>query len=92
MSHNRFSAKNTMTLRDPTAAGQWIKTQRRMQKMTQVELALKAEVTQRLISEVENGKVGIRLDTFFRIAHALQLQVATVDLKVPMLTDSEFEW
>lgn len=92
MNHIYLSAKNTMPLRDPQAAGLWIRTQRRMMKMTQVDLARKAQVTQRLISEVENGKVGIRLETFFRIAEALQLQVATVDLKVPMQADSELEW
>lgn len=81
-----------MPLRDPMAAGQWFKTQRQMQNMTQVELARKAGVTQRLISQMENGKAGMRLDTFFRIADALQLQVATVDRKIPRETEVEPEW
>lgn len=37
MTHLYLSAGNTMTLRDPKAAGLWGKIQRCMQKMTQLE-------------------------------------------------------
>jgi transcriptional regulator with XRE-family HTH domain len=45
-------------------------------KLTQDELAAEAGVRQALISELESGKVDVRLDTLQRIAMALNARLA----------------
>lgn len=84
--------QNTTVLDRPEVVGMWVRTQRKKMGMTQVELAKKAEVTQRLISEFESGKAGIRLDTLLKIFRILELRLATVDLKIPTHQNSEFLW
>lgn len=88
----QVSMQNTRMLRKPESVGQWVRTQRQRMKMTQVDLASKAGVTQRLISQFETGKVGIQLDTLWRIFNALQLRFAAVDLKVPVTPNPEIKW
>ena len=45
-------------------------------KLTQDELAAEAGVRQALISELESGKIDVRLDTLQRIASALNARLA----------------
>jgi len=45
-------------------------------KLTQDELAAEAGVRQALISELESGKIDVRLDTLQRIAMALNARLA----------------
>jgi len=45
-------------------------------KLTQDELAADAGVRQALISELESGKIDVRLDTLQRIAMALNARLA----------------
>ena len=45
-------------------------------KLTQDELAADAGVRQALISELESGKIDVRLDTLQRIASALNARLA----------------
>lgn len=90
--HLTPSPSNTMLLRGPESVGQWVRTQRQIMKMTQTDLAQKAGVTQRLISELETGKIMIRLDTLSRIFDALQLRLAAVDLKAPVAAEENDEW
>lgn len=45
-------------------------------KLTQDELAAEAGVRQALISELESGKIDVRLDTLQRIASALDARLA----------------
>ena len=45
-------------------------------KLTQDELAAEAGVRQALISELESGKIDVRLDTLQRIALALSARLA----------------
>ena len=45
-------------------------------KLTQDELAAEAGVRQALISELESGKIDVRLDTLQRIAVALNARLA----------------
>mgnify|MGYP000766267201 CR=1 FL=1 len=83
---------NLMVLHRPEHVGQWVRTQRQLMKMTQHELAEKANVTQRMISEFETGKTTMRLDTLYRIFQVLRLRLAAVDLKVPEEPEEEEEW
>ena len=47
--------------------------------MTQSELAQKAGVTQRLVSDFERGKVDIRVDTLCCLFIALDLCLSGID-------------
>ena len=87
-----LSEANTTLLPNPESVGQWVRTQRRLMQMTQVELAKKANVTRRQISEFESGKISVRLDTLWKIFAALQLRFAAVDLKVSTHEQQETEW
>jgi transcriptional regulator with XRE-family HTH domain len=49
---------------------------RRAQKMTQEQLANAAELRQALISELESGKLDVRIDTLNRLATALGSSMA----------------
>ncbi|MGA7806403.1 helix-turn-helix domain-containing protein [Bradyrhizobium sp.] len=49
---------------------------RRAQKMTQEQLANVAGLRQALISELESGKLDVRIDTLSRLAIALDSSVA----------------
>jgi transcriptional regulator with XRE-family HTH domain len=49
---------------------------RRAQKMTQEQLANAAGLRQALISELEAGKLDVRLDTLSRLATALDSSMA----------------
>jgi transcriptional regulator with XRE-family HTH domain len=49
---------------------------RRAQKMTQEQLANAAGLRQALISELESGKLDVRVDTLSRLATALDSSMA----------------
>jgi transcriptional regulator with XRE-family HTH domain len=49
---------------------------RRAQKMTQEQLANAAGLRQALISELESGKLDVRVDTLSRLAKALDSSMA----------------
>jgi transcriptional regulator with XRE-family HTH domain len=49
---------------------------RRAQKMTQEQLANAAGLRQALISELESGKLDVRIDTLSRLATALDSSMA----------------
>jgi transcriptional regulator with XRE-family HTH domain len=49
---------------------------RRAQKMTQEQLANAAGLRQALISELESGKLDVRIDTLSRVATALDSSMA----------------
>jgi transcriptional regulator with XRE-family HTH domain len=49
---------------------------RRAQKMTQEQLANAAGLRQALISELESGKLDVRIDTLSRLAVALDSSMA----------------
>lgn len=49
---------------------------RRAQKMTQEQLANAAGLRQALISELESGKLDVRIDTLSRLALALDSSLA----------------
>lgn len=45
-------------------------------KLTQDDLAAEADARQALISELESGKIDVRLDTLQRIALAMKVKLA----------------
>jgi len=47
--------------------------------LTQVEVAEKAGLKQESIARLENGNVVPRLDTVFKVAHALGMKLTAVD-------------
>ena len=88
-----ISYRTTMTMNTPEQVGMWLKSCRLERGMTQAELAKKAGVTQRLISDFERNKVVIRIDTLYRILRALGLILATIDPSIePEQTDEEYPW
>lgn len=84
--------RNTTVIRRPNQVGLFVKDQRRQQKLTQADLARRAGVTQRMVSEFENGKVGPTLETLFRIFDALNVRFAVFDSKIEMPESSEYLW
>ena len=52
-----ISSRTTMMLRTPPAVSVWLKAKRRERGMTQSELAQKAGVTQRLVSDFERARL-----------------------------------
>lgn len=60
--------------------------------MTQSELAQKAGVTQRLVSDFERGKVDIRVDTLFRLFIALDLCLSGIDERLARENEEAPEW
>ena len=86
--------RNTMPLNEPGNAADWIKCVRKARGMTQSELAAKANVTQRLVSEFESGKVMVRIDTLFRLVQALGLRLGVIDpsIEIPDDEKEDFEW
>lgn len=60
--------------------------------MTQSELAQKAGVTQRLVSDFERGKVDIRVDTLCRLFIALDLCLSGIDERLACENEDPPEW
>ena len=56
-------------------SGQILRDARKEEKMTQAELASKIGTTKSYISKIENGMMTPSVSTFYRIVHALGLQV-----------------
>ncbi len=84
--------RNTTVIRRTKHVGLFVKDQRRQQKLTQADLARRAGVTQRMVSEFENGKVSPTLETLFRIFDALNVRFAVVDPKIEMRENNESIW
>ena len=58
--------------------GERIKEARMAKKMSQQELATKANISLPHISEIERGKQSMKLSTFLRIIEALQISADSV--------------
>ena len=56
-------------------SGQILRNARREERMTQAELASKIGTTKSYISKIENGTMTPSVSTFYRIIHALGLQI-----------------
>jgi DNA-binding XRE family transcriptional regulator len=62
-----------INLNEATAFGQRVRELRNLRKMTQVELALEADIDERTVRRIEKAQSIISLDLFFSIAKALQV-------------------
>ena len=58
---------------DLKLVGSRIKAVRISRGMSQADLAVEASVSLRLISNIERGKTGMQLETFVKVAEALQV-------------------
>jgi HTH-type transcriptional regulator / antitoxin HipB len=57
-----------------------LKEERKKAKMTQTQLAEKAEMKKEVISRIENGKIDIQLSTFLRVIEGLGMELKLVSL------------
>ena len=69
-----------------------LRDRRKELKMTQSELAQKAGVTQRLVSDFERGKVDIQVDTLCRLFIALDLCLSGIDERLACENEDPPEW
>jgi HTH-type transcriptional regulator / antitoxin HipB len=69
------------TVRRATDLGNAVRTARKRQGLTQAELAARADVGLRFLSELENGKPTVQLQRTMRVLAALGLTLGVYDLK-----------
>lgn len=55
-----------------------LKEERKKAKMTQTQLAERADMKKEVISRIENGKIDVQLSTFLRVIEGLGLQLKLV--------------
>ncbi len=57
-----------------------LKEERKKAKMTQTQLAERADMKKEVISRIENGKIDVQLSTFLRVIEGLGLQLKLVSI------------
>ena len=55
-----------------------LKEERKKAKLTQTQLAERADMKKEVISRIENGKIDVQLSTFLRVIEGLGLQLKLV--------------
>lgn len=55
--------------------GRTLKMHRKKRGLTQVQAGAKFNLTQKTVSNIENGRPGVQLDTLFRLMSALNLEM-----------------
>lgn len=63
------------SINDPSALGQFVRAERKRQKLTQEQLAALAGVGTRFVRELENGKESCRIGLAFTVMQTLGLTV-----------------
>ena len=58
-----------------------LKEERKKAKITQTELAERADMKKEVISRIENGKIDVQLSTFLRVLEGLGLGLKLVYIK-----------
>ena len=59
----------------PKDLGRVLKMQRKKLGLTQIEAGEKFNLTQKTVSNIENGRPGVQLETLFRLMSALNLEI-----------------
>lgn len=87
---NSFKGIENMNqvITNPKALGQIIKRYRNLKKLSQQALSNRANLGQKSISFVEQGKSGVRIDTIFRLLNELDLEI----IVQPKPESSQEEW
>ena len=72
-------------IRDAADIGQVLRRTRKQQRLTQAEAAGLSDVGIRFLSELENGKPTVRLETVLKVlaAYGLELRLSGPDLEPP---------
>ena len=65
---------------DLKLVGSRIKAVRISRGMSQADLAVEASVSLPLISNIERGKTGMQLETFVKVAEALQVSICSAQM------------
>ncbi len=68
-----------MIVATPKALAAWYKSVRTTKGLTQTEVADRCLMTQKQISEFENGKLNVTMSTLFRLLNAVQLNINLVE-------------
>jgi len=59
----------------PEDLGRALKMYRKKLHLTQIEAGGKFNLTQKTVSNIENGRPGVQLETLFRLMSALNLEI-----------------
>lgn len=59
----------------PESLGKALKRKRKLLHLTQIDAGLPFNITQSVVSSVENGRPGVQIDTIFRMLAALDLEM-----------------
>ena len=59
----------------PEDLGRVLKMHRKRLSLTQIEAGKKFNLTQKTVSNIENGRPGVQLETLFRLMSALNLEI-----------------
>ncbi len=73
----------------PKALGAWFRSERRKKGYTQQDIAARAAVTQRAVSEFETGRTDVGLVRLLRLLNAAGL---TLDVKAAPENSGDEEW
>lgn len=76
-----------MLIHSPEVLSQFIREQRKQQKLSQSQVAETVGLMQATISDFENKPEGTRIETLFRI-----LAATNVELHLVAKTDAQSEW
>ena len=71
-----------MIVATPKALAAWYKSVRTTKGLTQTEVADRCLMTQKQISEFENGKLNVTMSTLFRLLNAVQLNINLVEFNL----------
>lgn len=82
--NHKYGAKGTSQRDDFHARAkayyicEMLKEERKKAKLTQTQLAERADMKKEVISRIENGKIDVQLSTFLRVIEGLGLQLKLV--------------
>ena len=80
-----------MIVTTPQALGAWFQTVRKRKGLTQTEVAKRCFLSQKIVSEFENGKSNVTISTLLRLLAALQLTIDLVESEIDSKNE-EFPW